>query len=176
MAPRLTIDWWLTFIERDSHPLYVTPLLGRTVRPLLGDFGGLPGEISRALIGHQKKHKILVAGDLNILYRHGEGGSLYWKGRYDTVFDRMSALGFRFVGPQAPSGGEQASPWPSELPVGSCNVPTYRTKQSQPETAKRQLDFVFASESIADRISVRAANSIDKWGPSDHCRVFIELK
>jgi len=43
------------------------------------------------------------------------------------------------------------------------------------ETATRQLDFVFASESIAKRLNVRAANRKEEWGPSDHCKVFIEL-
>ncbi len=76
-----------------------------------------------ALISNQTKHKIIAAGDLNILYGYGEGGSLYWKGRYDTIFDRMSALGLRFIGPQAPGGGEQASPWPPELPEGRIHCP-----------------------------------------------------
>ncbi len=58
-----------------------------------------------ALIGQQNGHKIIVAGDLNILYGYGEYRSLYWAKRYDTVFDRMDALGLRFVGPQAPEGG-----------------------------------------------------------------------
>lgn len=52
-----------------------------------------------ALIRNQSKHKIIAAGDLNVLYGYGEGGNLYWKRRYDTVFDRMSALGLRFIGP-----------------------------------------------------------------------------
>ena len=87
----------------------------------------------------------------------------------------MAALGLRFIGPQTPVGGKQASPWPSELPVESLNVPTFRTRKSKPETATRQLDFVFASEIIADRLTVRAANNEEEWGPSDHCRVFIDL-
>ncbi|RQD69544.1 MAG: hypothetical protein D5S00_06705, partial [Tindallia sp. MSAO_Bac2] len=128
-----------------------------------------------SLIGQQKKHRIIAAGDLNILYGYGEYGSTYWKRRYDTVFDRFSALGLSFVGPQAPGGGVQASPWPSELPKESRNVPTFRTNKNKPETASRQLDFVFASESIADRLSVRAANSEKEWGLSDHCCVFINI-
>ena len=128
------------------------------------------------LIGRQKGHKIIAAGDLNILYGYGEGRNLYWKGRYNTVFDRIAALGLMFVGPQAPGSGRQASPWPEELPVDSLNVPTFYTNSNTPETAERQLDFVFASESIANRVSVKALNSVEDWGPSDHCRVLIELR
>jgi len=55
-----------------------------------------------SFISRQNKHKIIAAGDLNILYGYGEYGSLYWKRRYDTVFDSISALGLRFFGPQDP--------------------------------------------------------------------------
>lgn len=127
-----------------------------------------------ALIGQQKTHKIIAAGDFNLLYGYGENGSQYWKRRYDTIFDRMSALGMQLVGPQAPEGGIQASPRPNELPEKSLNVPTYRTNKAKPKTATRQLDYVFASSSIASRLSVRAANSPEEWGPSDHCQIFID--
>ena len=71
-----------------------------------------------AFVGRQVGHRILAAGDLNILHRHGEHGSAYWAERYSTVFDRMEALGLRFVGPQHPFG-RQADPWPDELPRDS---------------------------------------------------------
>jgi hypothetical protein len=125
-------------------------------------------------IGQQRGHRIIAAGDLNILYGHGEHGSGYWGSRYQTVFDRMEAIGLRFLGPQSP-GGEQADPWPAELPHGSRNVPTYRTDPQAAASATRQLDFVFASEQIADRVKVRAMNTPEEWGLSDHCRVMIEL-
>jgi hypothetical protein len=128
-----------------------------------------------ALIGHQNNHKIIVAGDFNCLYGYAVDNSQYWQKRYSSIFDRMDALGLRFIGPRYPEGGLQAFPWPKELPMGSRNVPTYRTKKDNPETATRQLDYVFASESIADRITARAANSIEEWGPSDHCQIFINL-
>jgi endonuclease/exonuclease/phosphatase family metal-dependent hydrolase len=128
------------------------------------------------LIGRERGHKIIAAGDLNLLYGYGENGNLYWRGRYNTVFDRMKALGMRFVGPQAPGGGRQAEPWPEELPEDSLNVPTFYHSRQNPETASRQLDFVFASESIADRVTVKALNSAEEWGPSDHCRILIELE
>ena len=37
------------------------------------------------------------------------------------------------------------------------------------------MDFVFASESIADSLAVRALNTEDEWGPSAHCRVLVEI-
>ncbi len=124
-----------------------------------------------AFIGNQH-HRILAAGDLNILYGHGEHGSAYWAARYETVFTRLAALGLSFVGPQAPQG-RQADPWPAELPRTSRNVPTYHHNRQTPATATRQLDFVFASESLADTAQVRALNEVEHWGPSDHRRLEI---
>ena len=127
-----------------------------------------------ALITHPTRHRILAAGDLNILHRHGEGGDAYWGVRYASVFDRAEALGLVMVGPSAPNG-RVAAPRPVELPDGARDVPTYHTRAQGPAAAQRQLDFVFASRSIADRIAVRALNGVDEWGPSDHCRVAIEV-
>jgi exonuclease III len=126
------------------------------------------------LIGSQTKHRIIASGDLNILYGYGEHGSQYWASRYATIFSRMEALGLKFVGPQAPNG-RGTDPWPAELPSSSKNVPTYFSSRQNLKTATRQLDYVFASESIADRVSVTALNQPDEWGPSDHCRILIEF-
>ncbi len=127
-----------------------------------------------AFIGSQHGHHILAAGDLNILYGYGDYGSAYWRERYRTVFTRMEALGLSFAGPQAPHG-RQADPWPDELPQGSKNVPTYYHSQQTPATATRQLDYVFASRGVAESMSVRALNEPEQWGPSDHCRLEIEV-
>ena len=47
-----------------------------------------------ALVGQQKGHRILAAGDLNVLYGYEEHGRAYRASRYAAVFSRMSALGF----------------------------------------------------------------------------------
>jgi endonuclease/exonuclease/phosphatase family metal-dependent hydrolase len=86
----------------------------------------------------------------------------------------MEAMGLTFVGPQAPHG-RMAEPWPDELPRESRNVPTFHTSSMTPATAQRQMDFVFASRSLAGRVAVRALNQPEEWGPSDHCRVQIDL-
>ena len=125
------------------------------------------------LIVNNTRHRVLAAGDLNILYGYGEFGDGYWAGRYRTVFDRMEALGLTFAGPQAPHG-RQAYPWPDELPKDSKNVPTYK-HGDKPDQATRQLDFVFVSRSLADSVQVRALNDPEEWGPSDHCRLEIEI-
>jgi hypothetical protein len=78
----------------------------------------------------------------------------------------------RFVGPQAPAG-RRSDPWPDELPAESANVPTYHTSLQTPSTATRQLDLVFASTGLAERVRVRALSEPDDWGPSDHCRIEI---
>jgi hypothetical protein len=133
---------------------------------LLSDLSGL--------ISTQKNHRIVAAGDLNILRGYGEHGNRYWQRRYRTVFDRTEAMGLICVGPQTPNG-RQAQPWPTELPRNSVNVPTYHTSHQTPATATRQLDFVFASESIGDHVSAGALNGLHEWGSSDHCQIEIAV-
>lgn len=121
---------------------------------------------------------MILAGDFNIVRGFGDAdgkdAKRFWAARYETVFSRMTALCFRFMGPQAPHG-RQADPRPEELPRESKNVPTYHSSRQSPATATRQLDFVFASDTIADRVQVRALNGVDESGPRDHCRVTIEI-
>jgi hypothetical protein len=70
------------------------------------------------------------------------------------------------VGPRAPNG-RQAGPRPDELPETSSHIPTSHTRQQGPMAATRQLDFVFASEALADRLTVRARNSSRaEWAPA----------
>jgi Endonuclease/Exonuclease/phosphatase family len=120
------------------------------------------------------RHRLLIAGDWNILRGYGEYGNAYFRGRYATVFDRAEALGLRCVGPEYPNG-RRADPWPDELPADSLCVPTFHHSQQTPATATRQLDFVFASRSLADAVMVRALNEIADWGPSDHSRLLIDV-
>lgn len=44
------------------------------------------------------------------------------------------------------------------------------------ETASNnQLDYVFASRGFHEGITVRAMNSVEEWGTSDHCRLLIKI-
>lgn len=123
-------------------------------------------------IARETGHKIIAAGDLNILHGYGEEGSEYWARRYQTIFDRFRNLGLQFIGPQSPAG-RQAHPWPEELPRESRNVPTYHTSHQTCAAATRQLDFVFASSAIANRVAAHALNTPQEWGGSDHCQIRI---
>lgn len=125
-------------------------------------------------IARHRGHRILAAGDLNVLRGYGEHGDGYWAARYKTVFDRMDIMGLPCVGPAHPNG-RQADPWPKELPRDSRNVPTFHHSRQSRESATRQLDYVFASTELAERLSVRALNAPEEWGPSDHCRIEMEL-
>lgn len=138
-----------------------------SVHRLISDISGL--------VDHPRRHRIIVAGDFNILHGYGEHGNAYWRDRYATVFSRLTALGLEFVGPQSPDGRRPAK-MPDELPPDSQDVPTFHTSRQGPAGATRQLDFVFASSSIASRVQTRALNGVEEWGPSDHCRVEIEVE
>ena len=100
-----------------------------------------------AFIGHEnpQTHRILAAGDLNIAHGYGDGGDpSYWEARYRSVFERMTAIGLEFIGPQSPNGRQAETPATGE-PADSRNVVTYYLPGKKPETASNiQLDYVFA--------------------------------
>jgi hypothetical protein len=54
----------------------------------------------------------------------------------------------------------------------TCRHPITYGRRQRP--AERQLDYVFASHWIADKVKVRGLNSVEEWGASDHCRIEIE--
>ena len=86
------------------------------------------------------------------------GGDLTtWWDSETTVFGDMMRLGLPLTGPHAAT--------------------FYSPPLSQkPSDATLQLDYVFASRPIAHRLTVRALNDPKDWGPSDHCRIVIDLE
>lgn len=147
---------------------------------LLQEAGNCPADVAdRVDTGPPESwdsHRILAAGDLNMSYGDLDVLPQNLAARAQTVFDRMDALGLELLGPQAPEGGRQADPTPAWLPPDTRNVPTYRSNRQTPETAVNQLDYVFASRGFHEQVAVRALNSPDEWGPSDHCRILIEVE
>lgn len=117
-------------------------------------------------------HRILAAGDLNMCYGTDDVPPRSLLARERTVWDRMHALGFEFLGPQYPAG-RRAVPVPGA--AESQNVVTYHKRKQTPETAEIQLDYAFASRGFHETIGVRAMNGVDEWGSSDHCRLLIEM-
>ena len=120
------------------------------------------------------KRRILAAGDLNMFYG-AVGRKLSMPDRERTVWDRMEALGLEFLGPQAPHGRSAPRP-PDDVPPDTKNLPTYYIPGGRPETALNQLDYVFASRGFHRQVSARALNEVAEWGPSDHCRLLIEVR
>jgi hypothetical protein len=126
-----------------------------------------------AFIGHSpSEHRILAAGDLNMFYG-ATGSRLSMPERERTVWGRMEVLGLEFLGPQAPHGRSAASA-PDDVPPDTKNVPTFY-RSGEPEAAVNQLDYAFASRGFHKSVSVRAMNDAAEWGPSDHCRLMIEV-
>lgn len=173
----------LAQVGRDGEaPLTVASAYGTWESPL-GEDGLIYSDASAhqmlgdlaQLVTSRDRHRLVVAGDWNLLHGYAEDGDPYWAGRAQSVFDRAAAMGLVYVGPHAPNG-RQADPRPPELPRSSRNVPTFHDDQQSPAEATRQLDHVFASASIADRVQVSALNAPEEWGPSDHCRVSITVE
>ena len=128
-----------------------------------------------AFIGHTdpSTHRILAAGDLNMIYGSSDR-KLALPARESNVFDRMEALGLELLGPWHPNG-RQAEPTPKGLPADTRNVPTFYAPGLGPAGAWHQLDYAIASRGFHESVTVRAMNSVEEWGASDHCRLLIEV-
>ena len=129
-----------------------------------------------AFVGHTdpSAHRILAAGDMNMSYGSTDSVPYSMPAREHPVFDRMAGLGLEYIGPQWPNAA-RGLPLDSGFSKDARNVPTYHTVKQAPETAAVQLDNVFASRGFHESVRVRALNAVDEWGPSDHCRLLIEV-
>lgn len=127
-------------------------------------------------IGYQDpaKHRILAAGDLNLFYG-ATGSRLALPERDRTVWQQMHALGLEFLGPQASHGRRTLSP-PADVPADTKNVPTGHYGGGGPATAMNQVYYAFASRGFHRSVSVRALSDPAECGPSDQCRLMIEVK
>ena len=128
-----------------------------------------------AFIGYYNrpaKHRILAAGDLNMSFQSTD----QFDHRAQTVLDRFQALGLDYLGPQYPAG-RRADPIPKHLNEESLDVPTYFHRPSNtPAGAYVQLDHVFASRGFHEEVHTKALNGVQVWGPSDHCRIRIDVE
>lgn len=119
-------------------------------------------------------HRILAAGDFNTILGATEKSPLALPARDRTIFCRIAALGLEFMGPQYPNG-RLADPPSRDVPEDTKNVPTFCHSSQTPAAARNQLDYVFASRGFHESVSVRAMNGVDEWGPSGHCRLWLEV-
>ena len=174
-------------IPQDAPPFIAVSMYARWITPH-------PSACSKWFVGYQdgsahriisdpsafigstdpSTHRILAAGDLNMIYGAKDNNRLALPARDRTVTDRMAALGMEFLGPQYPAG-RRACPTPHGLPPDTRNVPTYYTTRQSPATSQNQLDYAFASRGFHESVTVRAMNSVEEWGASDHCRLLIEV-
>lgn len=137
-----------------------------------------------AFIGHTNPsaHRMLAAGDLNTILGATANNRLEKPARARTIFDRLRALGLECKGPRWPDADRRADPLPPGLPRGTRNVPTFlsapqrRRMRGEGIISGNQLDYVFASQGFRDRVRVYAMNDEAGFGPSDHCRIRIEMR
>ena len=110
----------------------------------------------RSVLEDRGSMPMIVAGDLTT---NGD--------KSEAMFSRMKDLGLPWVGPTGPNYIHVSGRKPHQ--------------RETPADAHRHLNHVFATAEIADRVSATALNSADEdsgdfWGPSDHCRVSIEVR
>ena len=153
--PSVSTPWWVGYSDASAHRI-------------ISDLSVFIGNTDPST------HRILAAGDLNIIYGALGKDPQWLTAREQSVFDRMGALGMEFLGPQHPDG-RLADPRPRDLPPDTANVPTYYGSRQSRETASTQLDYVFASRGFHESVKVRAMNAVEEWGASDHCRLLIEV-
>ena len=173
-------------LEGDLAPVVAVSMYARWVRPhpsteskwsvgysdgsahrIISDLSAFIGDADPA------SHRLLAAGDLNMVEGTQSGKPRDLEERNQGVFSRMDALGLELVR----LDGRQATPRPAYLPADTRNVPTYyTTAERRAERATKQLDYVFASKGFHRGVSARALNGVDEWGPSDHCRLAIDVK
>lgn len=169
-AARVTADGALPFIVMSMAAAWIRPHPSTGSRWSVGYSDGSAHRIISdlsAFIGSADPatHRILAAGDLNMIYGATEDNRLALPARDRTVTSRMEALGLEFMGPQFPNG-MQADPIPAGLPSDTLNVPTFHAPTQSPATAATQLDYAFASRGFHESVKVRAMNSVEEWGPA----------
>ncbi len=152
LKPKVPTKWFVGYQDASAHRV-------------ISDISAFIGDTDPST------HRILAAGDFNTIRGATEKSTLALPARDRTIFERMDALGLEFMGPQYHpdgTGGRRAEPPPQGVPKDTRNVPTFHSTQ-------HQLDYVFASRGFHESVSVRAMNGVDEWGPSDHCRLLIEV-
>ena len=118
-----------------------------------------------AFIGHTdpRTHRILAAGDLNMIFGATDDHHLALPARERNVTDRMAALGLELLGPQYPNG-RQAEPTPRGMPPDTLSVPTFHHSQQDPSEAEYQYDYAIASRGFHNSVTVQAMNSVEEVG------------
>ena len=106
--------------------------------------------------GEDPNMPMIVAGDLTTNEQKSA-----------AMFARMDEIGLPWVGPDEPNYIQVAGRKPHE--------------RETPAAAHRRLNHVFVSEELRDRVTATALNDPDPesaayWGPSDHCRILIDVR
>ena len=174
-AARVKPEGALPFIAVSMYARWIAPHSSTKTKWSVGYPDGSAHRIISdlsAFIGStdSRTHRILAAGDLNMAFWSTDE----FDHRARTILDRFQALGLDYMGPQYPAG-RRADPVPEHLGEESLDVPTYHTSRKTPAGAQVQIDHVFASRGFHEEIQTKALNEVADWGPSDHCRIAIDV-
>ena len=105
-------------VPRSGKPFVAVSIYAELESPFRNDGSWIYSDASAhrlvsdlaGLVGRQRGHRIVAAGDLNLMRGYSADGSPYWAARYASAFDRMEAMGLPCVGPQFPDGRQTRGP------------------------------------------------------------------
>jgi exonuclease III len=114
--------------------------------------------------------KVVIAGDWNLWRGYGQ-----WAARYSTVFSRLEAEGFSYLGPRGTSPLERC---PCGTAMECTHVQTY-WRHHKAESVPYQTDFVAATEAVRIHdcrvLSHLEGQPLWRSGVSDHAPVVFDL-
>jgi hypothetical protein len=126
-------------------------------------------DLTRLWIGRARP-KVVIAGDWNLWRGYSE-----WAARYGTVFSRLEAEGFVFLGP---SGAEPLERCPCGPARDCTHVQTY-WRHHRIDSVPYQTDFVAATDAVHIRdcyvLSDVDGQPLWRSGVSDHAPVVFDV-
>ncbi len=174
---RIAGDWDIERIKRDSIPglgMFGERLLNPRFRAVAVAGRQAEPDVCLICVITGPKHSLRLADTVRAIRR-----TLCWEFRGAEM--PLIVAGDLTTNPSRTPETFKAMAEIGMFRVGA-DAPNYIQKslKEQPKDARRHLNHVFVSERLADRVSVTTLNDPDEnsaafWGPSDHCRILIEV-
>ena len=143
--------------------IYSCAKLHRMISDLTGVFAGIP------------KRQVLLAGDFNVTTQIAYGRQT----QADTdgaaaVFTRLRAWGLKDCIEKTKASRPRMTDCTCPERETCSHVRTFRLK-NRAASRPTQVDYVFASDRLVDKVRCEVVQTDEAWALSDHCPIVLEL-